>query len=76
MKKKNVIVCLVCVCFLKKVIKNTILFKEREKERIREERRKKWWAYGRKERKRKSLVLSMGPTIVNLFTKRSFNNVN
>ena len=34
MKKKNVIVCLVCVCFLKKVIKNTILFKEREKERV------------------------------------------
>ena len=68
--------CLVYVCFFKKVIKNTILFKEREKERIREERRKKWWAYGRKERKRKSLVLSMGPTIVNLFIKRSFNNIN
>ena len=67
--------CLVCVCFFKKVIKNTILFKEREKERIREERRKKLWAYERKERKRKSLVLSMDPTIVNLFKKRSFNNV-
>ena len=40
--KKNIIVCLVCVCLFikKKVIKNTILFKDREKERIRGEKDK------------------------------------
>ena len=58
------------------MIKNTILFKDREKERIRGEKDKVAGCGGEKKEKRKSLVLSMGPTIVNFFTKRPFNNVN
>ena len=50
----------------------------REKEIRKQERRTKWWAHGRKgkkERKKKNLVLSMDPTIFNLSTKRSLSNV-
>ena len=51
-----------CVFFnYKSNKKNTILFKEKEKERIREERRTKWWACGRKERKKKEFGLVNEP---------------
>ena len=51
--------------------KNTILFKEREKEKRKRKEKDKVvdpWEK-RKERKKKGLVLLMGPTICNLFTK-------
>ena len=57
--------------------KNAISFKDREKERKKKKKRE-WQSGGpveKKVRKKKSLVLSIGPTIFNLFTKKPLNNV-
>ena len=54
--------------------KNAILFKEREKERKKNKgERQSDGPVGEKKEKR-SLVLSMGPMIFNLFTKRPLSN--